>query len=98
LLQDCYLQTPLAGTPLNIEQGLYQADDQLYLVLKGGQLPLRRHLLPNRYHLQIAVAMNAGVMPWAVLRHENSQWLIRVRQAGRSSDWLALPDQPLPAR
>ena len=98
LLQDCYLQTPLAGTPLNIEQGLYQADDQLYLVLKGGQLPLRRHLLPNRYHLQIAVAMNAGVMPWAVLRHENSQWLIRVRQAGRSSEWLALPDQPLPAR
>ncbi|WP_455887449.1 dermonecrotic toxin domain-containing protein [Pseudomonas rustica] len=98
LLQDCYLQTPLAGTPLNIEQGLYQADDQLYLVLKGGQLPLRRHLLPNRYHLQIAVAMNAGVMPWAVLRHENSQWLIRVRQAGRSSDWLALPDQPLLAR
>ncbi|WP_043202932.1 dermonecrotic toxin domain-containing protein [Pseudomonas putida] len=98
LLQDCYLQAPLTGTPLNIEQGLYQADDQLYLALKGGQLPVRGHLLPDRYHLQIAVASNAGVVPWAVLRHENSQWLIRVRQAGRSSDWLALPDQPQPAR
>ena len=98
LLQGCYLQAPLAGTPLNIEQGLYQADDQLYLVLKGGQLPVRRHLLPDRYHLQIAVASSAGVVPWAVLRHEKGQWLIRVRQAGRSSDWLALPDQPLPAR
>ena len=98
LLQDCYLQAPLAGTPLNIEQGLYQADDQLYLALTGGQLPVRRHLLPDRYHLQIAVASSAGVVPWAVLRHENGQWLIRVRQAGRSSDWLALPDQPLPAR
>ena len=98
LLQDCYLQAPLAGTPLTIEQGLYQAEDQLYLVLMGGQLPLRRHLLPDRYHLQMAAASSAGAAPWAVLRHENGQWLIRVRQAGRSSDWLALPDQPLPAR
>ena len=83
---------------MNIEQGLYQAEDQLYLVLMGGQLPLRRHLLPDRYHLQMAAASSAGAAPWAVLRHENGQWLIRVRQAGRSSDWLALPDQPLPAR
>ncbi|WP_426809899.1 dermonecrotic toxin domain-containing protein [Pseudomonas sp. WOUb67] len=98
LLQDCYLQAPLAGAPVNIEQGLYQADDQLYLALKGGQLPVRSHLLPDRYHLEIALATSAGVVPWAVLRHENGQWLIRVRQAGRSSDWLALPDQPLPAR
>ena len=98
LLQDCYLQAPLAGAPVNIEQGLYQADDQLYLALKGGQLPVRSHLLPDRYHLEIALATSAGVVPWAVLRHEKGQWLIRVRQAGRSSDWLALPDQPLPAR
>lgn len=97
LLQDCYLQTPLAGSPLNLEQGLYQADDQLYLALKGGQLPVRSHLLPDHYHLQIAVASTAGVVPWAVLRHEHDQWRVRVRQAGRSSDWLALPDQPLPA-
>ncbi|EKT4482224.1 hypothetical protein QEM02_002323 [Pseudomonas putida] len=97
LLQGCYLQVPLSGTPLKLEQGLYQADDQLYVALMGGQLPVRSHLLPDHYHLRIAAASNAGVVPWAVLRHENGQWRIRVRQAGRSSDWLALPDQPLPA-
>ncbi|MCX2707556.1 MULTISPECIES: dermonecrotic toxin domain-containing protein [Pseudomonas] len=97
LLQDCYLQTPVDGLPVNIEQGLFQADDQLYLALEDGQLPVRRHLLPDHYHLQLAIASDAGVVPWAVLRHENGQWLIRVRQAGRSSDWLTLPDQPPPA-
>ncbi|HCV38281.1 MAG TPA: hypothetical protein DGQ94_06090, partial [Pseudomonas sp.] len=51
-----------------------------------------RHLLADRYHLPIAQAETAGVVPWAILRWRDGQWRIRVRQAGRSSDWLALPE------
>ncbi|CAI3792343.1 hypothetical protein GLGCALEP_00404 [Pseudomonas sp. MM221] len=94
LLNDCYLPEKLDGIRIDEEKGLYQADNQLYLALKRGQLPLHRHLLPGRYHLHIADALNAGVVPWAVLRWKDGQWLIRVRQAGRSSDWLQLPDEP----
>ena len=32
-----------------------------------------------------------AVHAWAVLRRQDGQWRIRVRQPGRSSDWLALP-------
>ena len=31
------------------------------------------------------------VMAWAVLSRQDGQWRIRVRQPGRSSDWLTLP-------
>ncbi|WDY57685.1 dermonecrotic toxin domain-containing protein [Pseudomonas sp. PSKL.D1] len=96
LLNDCYLSEPLTGTVLDAEKGLYQADDnQLYLSLKRGQVSIRRHLLSGRYHLPIPEASTAGVVPWAVLNWERNAWRIRVRQAGRSSDWLTLPDSPL---
>ncbi|CAM3184894.1 dermonecrotic toxin domain-containing protein [Pseudomonas plecoglossicida] len=94
MLDDCYLEETLDGVPLEAEQGLHEADGQLYLVLRMGQLPVRRHLLPDRFHLPIPAAREAGVVPWAVLRWEAGKWLIRVRQAGRSSDWLPLPDAP----
>lgn len=91
LLDDCRLQVQLAGTPDSASQGLFRAQEQLYLQTAGGQLPLRRHLLPGHYHLPIPEATQAGVVPWAVLRWQDGQWRIRVRQPGRSSDWLALP-------
>ncbi|MFJ4155041.1 dermonecrotic toxin domain-containing protein [Pseudomonas sp. NPDC089752] len=92
LFDDCRLQAPLTGTPVDTVQGLYQAPEQLYLQTNSGQLPLRQHLVPGRYHLPIPAADEAGVVPWAVMRWQDGEWRIRLRQAGRSSDWLALPE------
>jgi len=92
LLDDCRLQVLNKGMAVDGANSLFSADEQLYLQTVGGQLPLRRHLLPGYYHLPIPEAALAGVVPWAVLRWQDGQWHIRVRQAGRSSDWLALPD------
>ncbi|MBK5000762.1 hypothetical protein IAE37_003038 [Pseudomonas sp. S31] len=92
LFSECRLPVPQAGTPVDNAEGLFQADEQLYLQTHGGQLPVSRHLLPGRYHLHIPHAQTAGVKPWATLRWQDGQWRIQVRQAGRSSDWLALPE------
>ncbi|WP_296234737.1 dermonecrotic toxin domain-containing protein [Pseudomonas sp. UBA4617] len=92
LFDDCRLKVHLHGTLAGEPEGLFQAHDQLYLQTRSGQLPLRRHLLPDRYHLQIPEAAQAKVVPWATLRWLHGQWRIRVRQAGRSSEWLPLPD------
>ncbi|MFJ4344557.1 dermonecrotic toxin domain-containing protein [Pseudomonas sp. NPDC089401] len=92
LFADCSLQPALTGTSVDPAHGVYQAAEQLYLQTRGGQLPLRRHLLPSHYHLPIPGADKAGVVPWAVLRWQDGQWRIRLRQAGRSSEWLAFPE------
>lgn len=92
LLDDCRLQVPISPVAASDANGLFTANERLYLQTSAGQLPLRRHLLPDHYHLPIPEAENAGVVPWAVLRWHDGQWRIRVRQAGRSSDWLALPE------
>ncbi|PNA02364.1 MULTISPECIES: dermonecrotic toxin domain-containing protein [unclassified Pseudomonas] len=91
LFNDCRLPAELDGTAVGDIDGLCQAHEQLYLQTRGGQLALRRHLLPGRYHLPIPAARGAGVEPWAVLRWQDRQWRIQVRQAGRSSAWLVLP-------
>jgi hypothetical protein len=71
---------------------LHADGQQLYLQTRSGQLGLRRHLLADQYHLLIPLAEQTGVKPWAVLRWQADEWRIRVRQSGRSSDWLALPE------
>ncbi|MFQ6573661.1 dermonecrotic toxin domain-containing protein [Pseudomonas sp. UM16] len=91
LLDDCRSPDLLAGQPIDGGHGVYEDDGQLYFLTAGKQLPLRRHLLDNHYHLIIPQAQRALVVAWAVLRWHEDQWRIRVRQAGRSSDWLALP-------
>lgn len=92
LCAQCLLETPLLGSPSGSAEGLYIDDQQLYLHTASGQLGLRRHLLADHYHLLIPQADQAGVSPWAVLRWHASVWRMQVRQAGRSSDWLALPE------
>ncbi|BBV95000.1 MULTISPECIES: dermonecrotic toxin domain-containing protein [Pseudomonas] len=91
LLEGCQLP----GQPAGIRQagidGLYKMDQQLYLLAGTHALPLRPHLLVNHYHLQIPRQPHSSSTAWAVLRWQDNQWRIRVRQAGRSSDWLALP-------
>ena len=91
LFDDCRLNPTVQGTPVEGEDSLQDYDGLLYLQLTGRQLPVRRHLLANHYHLTIANAQRSPVKAWAVLRWQDGQWRIRVRQAGRSSDWLALP-------
>jgi hypothetical protein len=91
LLEACRLPDQLDGHPVEGGHGVYEDDGQLYLLTSGWQLPLRRHLLEKHYHLVIPQAQRATVVAWAVLRWHEGQWRIRVRQAGRSSDWLALP-------
>lgn len=71
--------------------GLYQLDQQLYLLAGAHALPLRQHLLDDHYHLSIPPQSEQAAAAWAILRWEDDDWRIRVRQPGRSSDWLALP-------
>lgn len=92
LLRDCLLPYALEGDPIEAIDGLHQADEQLYLQTRAGQVALRRHLLDDHFHLPIPHAATAGVVPWAILRWHDRQWRIRVRQAGRSSGWMALPE------
>ncbi|QHG62925.1 dermonecrotic toxin domain-containing protein [Pseudomonas putida] len=91
LLESCRLAPQREGSELALEPGLFEADGQLYLQLQGHQLPVRRHLLTDHYHLQVPASALGAVHAWAVLRRTDQQWRIRVRQPGRSSDWLALP-------
>lgn len=91
LFADCQPEPLLTGTLVEQASQLYRADGQLYLQTKTQQLPLRPHLLADHYHLQIAQAQHSAVPVWAVLRWKDKQWRIRVRQTGRSSDWLPLP-------
>ncbi|MFS0825589.1 dermonecrotic toxin domain-containing protein [Pseudomonas phoenicis] len=101
LLADCQLaELPVAGPPVAGlpgwvpypgGDGLFQSDRQLYLLAGEHALPLRAHLLDDHYHLLIPGQANSAATAWAILRWQDGQWRIRVRQAGRSSDWLALP-------
>lgn len=91
VLDDCRLQPARDGLPIAAEADLFDDDGQLYLQLAGRQLPVRRHLLAGHYHLVLAGHTLGAVHAWAVLRRQDGQWRIRVRQPGRSSDWLALP-------
>ncbi|RFQ05254.1 hypothetical protein D0O09_03875 [Pseudomonas putida] len=91
LLEDVRLQPAVEGEAVAGETNLYDAGGQLYLQLGTHQLPVRRHLLAGHYHLQLPEKALGAVHAWAVLRQLEGQWRIRVRQPGRSSDWLALP-------
>lgn len=90
LLDDCQLVTQLNGMPVDGESALFDAEGVLYLQVNGRQLPVRRHLLAGHYHLQIPKGVPGAVEAWAVLRKVKGVWRIRIRQAGRSSDWLTL--------
>ncbi|HGM5580095.1 TPA: DUF6543 domain-containing protein [Pseudomonas putida] len=84
----------LAQAPSGVAQeddGVYLSDQGLHLLAGVHALPLRAHLLEHHYHLRLSAASQAGAGVWAILRWQDGQWRIRVRQAGRSSDWLALP-------
>lgn len=92
LFDRCRLSAvPEAGQAQGAD-GLYQLDQQLYLLAGAHALPLRRHLLDDHYHLLITGQTAQGATAWAILRWRNDEWRIRVRQPGRSSDWLALPE------
>lgn len=88
LLDDCQLDPVREGQALAEQNGLFDAGGQLYVQLHNWQLPVRRHLLAGHYHLPLN---EARAPAWAVLRVQQGQWRIRVRQPGLSSDWLALP-------
>lgn len=91
LLDDCRLAEVPSGIREASAAGLHRAGDRLYLLAGEHALPLRGHLLSDHYHLLMRSEPGAAVKPWAILRWQDQQWRIRVRQAGRSSDWLALP-------
>lgn len=91
LLDSCRLpQLPAQATPQGA-QGLYHYDKGYYLLVAAQGVPLRAHLLDDHYHLLLPGQPEASTQAWAILRWKDGQWRIRVRQAGRSSDWLALP-------
>ncbi|QXH35475.1 dermonecrotic toxin domain-containing protein [Pseudomonas muyukensis] len=90
LLDDSQRVTPLTGLAVAAEPGLFDAEGMLYLHVNGRQLPVRRHLLAGHFHLQMPEGAPGAVQAWAVLRKVEGAWRIRIRQAGRSSDWLAL--------
>lgn len=91
LFADCVLSEPLVGTPTSTAIGLHTTQERLYLQTVGGQLALRAHLLDDHYHLQLPQTSSGVMQAWAVVRWQDAQWQVRVRQIGRSSDWLALP-------
>lgn len=92
LLGQCRMAEAPNGEAVPGVAGLHQADGQLYLLAGSDALPLRAHLLAQHYHLQIPGQPKESGTAWAILRWQEDQWRIRVRQPGRSSDWLALPD------
>ncbi len=96
LLDDCALTEPASGTPSADGNGLYRYANQLYLQAGKRRVGLRKHLLANHYHLLIPAQRPDATVAWAVLRWQEREWRIRVRQAGRSSDWLALPEDYQP--
>lgn len=91
LLDQCRLASPLQGAATEDDANLFEENALLYVKLGLHQLPVRRHPLGNHYHLVLPATLRGTVPAWAVLRREDTQWRIRVRQTGRSSDWLALP-------
>ncbi|MEB8056592.1 dermonecrotic toxin domain-containing protein [Pseudomonas fulva] len=91
LLEHCQLPATPDGVPLEGASELYESDGQPYLLAGGHALPVRAHLLADHYHLLIPGQPAATTTAWAILRWRDGQWRIRVRQPGRSSDWLALP-------
>ena len=91
LLEQCRLATPLQGTADDEDQHLFNHGSTLYLQLRNHQLPVRRHLLTGHYHLVLPDSLSGAVPAWAVLRHQDGEWRIRVRQTGRGSNWLSLP-------
>ncbi|WP_459206975.1 dermonecrotic toxin domain-containing protein [Pseudomonas sp. MLB6B] len=91
LLAECQLPERPMGVELPDGDGLFRYEGQLYLLAGEQALPLRAHLLDDHYHLLIPNQPNGPATAWAILRWRDGQWRIRVRQAGRSSDWLALP-------
>lgn len=91
LLEQCRLKTLLEGAADGTDNNLFNDNGRYYLQLHNQQLPVRRHLLAGHYHLIFPDALSGAVPAWAVLRHQDGEWRIRVRQVGRGSDWLALP-------
>ncbi|MBC3477570.1 dermonecrotic toxin domain-containing protein [Pseudomonas taiwanensis] len=91
LLEDCRLAERPAGAEVEGVDGLSRHGQRYYLLAGGHALPLRAHLLDNHYHLLIPGQPLSTGAAWAILRWQDDQWRIRVRQAGRSSEWLALP-------
>lgn len=91
LLDDCRVVTPMQGVASEDDAELFEDNAQLYLQLGLHQLPVRRHPLGGHYHLVMPETLRGTVPAWAVLRRDDTQWRIRVRQTGRSSGWLALP-------
>ncbi|MFG0634555.1 dermonecrotic toxin domain-containing protein [Pseudomonas sp. xss_2] len=91
LLDDCRLTSALHGVADADDENLFEENSQLYVQLGANQFSVRRHLLKSHYHLVMPESLRGSVAAWAVLRWQDDQWRIRVRQTGRSSDWLALP-------
>ncbi|MGE7992062.1 dermonecrotic toxin domain-containing protein [Pseudomonas sp. NPDC089554] len=91
LFAQCRMPEAPNGEAVPGVDGLHQADGQLYLLAGSHALALRAHLLERHYHLLIPGQPKESGTAWAILRWQDDQWRIRVRQPGRSSDWMALP-------
>ncbi|MFB4392340.1 MULTISPECIES: dermonecrotic toxin domain-containing protein [unclassified Pseudomonas] len=91
LFEQCRMAEAPEGAPVQGIEGLRQADGLLYLLAGSHALPLRAHLLERHYHLSIPGQPQENATAWAILRWQDGQWRVRVRQPGRSSDWMMLP-------
>ncbi|MFR0673578.1 hypothetical protein ACLUUI_07845 [Enterobacterales bacterium AW_CKDN230030176-1A_HGKHYDSX7] len=98
LFDACAVDSPPGLEALPEGTGLYQVAQALYVQAGPRLLPLRRHLLPDHYHLLIPARLKHTMEAWAVLRWQDGQWRIRAHQTGRSSDWLAFPAGYEPSR
>lgn len=90
MFDTCRLAEVPAGSKREDTDGLYESEQGLYLLAGGHALPLRAHLLKHYYHLLLA-EQNRESPTSTILRWQDGQWRLRVRQAGRSSEWLPLP-------
>ncbi len=98
LFETCAVDRPSDAKAVPGVVGLYQAERGLYLQAGPCALSVRRHLLPDHYHLLIPAALKNTMQAWAVLRWQDATWHLRAHQTGRSSDWLDLPADYEPAR
>ncbi|UVL61265.1 hypothetical protein LOY54_25240 [Pseudomonas sp. B21-032] len=90
LIDDSQLATPMLATAQ--ENGILNSGGRYYLQWGARQLAVEPSLLMDQYRLVLPDHLKGAIPTSISLRWQTPNWHIRVRQTGRASDWLPLPE------